>query len=120
MILQILMQVKRRGASASLEQLEQTEPDFASFVLENLSLLHSQLDELGGHRRATRRLYRQFEAFLVVCIESLRTAHLELWKSESKDTPLGAVHPEMTQDHNTDDEIDLHPPYGADDDHPTS
>ena len=118
LILQALMQVKRQGTLPSIQKLEQTEPDMAAFVLENLSLLNTKLQEFGHQPQQTRRLYRQFEAFVVVCIESLRAAHYQLWKSQAQSSPLAELDSQLNDGSPTAEEIDLHPPYDADDPHP--
>jgi hypothetical protein len=65
----------------------------------------------------TRRLYRQFEAFVLVCVDSLRRAHYDIWKRDTIAGPLARLNAEMTDDPPSTDEIELHPPYGADDPH---
>lgn len=65
-----------------MRHLEQTEPDLANFVLETLSLIFQRLSGLGGSPQKTQKAFRQVQTLLIVSIESLRRAHVELWKKQ--------------------------------------
>jgi hypothetical protein len=80
-ILKSLLELQRQGTTTPpLEHLEQVEPDLACYVMETLSDLHHQLLALGAAAKRTRRIYRQVELFVLVCITALRNGHYELWR----------------------------------------
>jgi hypothetical protein len=82
MVLEAQLEVERRGAGAFMRHLEKTEPELANFVLETLSLIYQRLSNLGGSPQKTRRAFRQVQTLLIVSIESIRQAHLELWEKQ--------------------------------------
>lgn len=96
-VLDAVMELRRRGARQALEELEQVEPDLASYLMESLSDVHRQLLALGGPAKASRRLYRDIQSLTLVCITALRKGHYELWRQSDAgsnlDPPGGAEPP---------------------------
>jgi hypothetical protein len=93
MVLEAQMELERRGAAACLQHLEQAEPELANFVLETLSLIYTQLSNLGGSPQKTKRAFRSVQTLLLVSIEALRRGHLELWEKQ-----MGAALGELDPD----------------------
>jgi len=87
-ILQTLLELQRQGSTASLEQLEQLEPDLACFVMERLGEVHRRLLNLGGKPKASQRLYHQIEELILVCIQAQRLSHYQLWQDQQVQGPL--------------------------------
>src|SRR5687768_3576770 len=81
-VLDALSEVRRRGSGRVLEQLEAVEPVLAGHLMEELSLVHQGLLDLGARPRAVRLLVRQAESMAVVLVAALRQAHLRLWQEE--------------------------------------
>jgi hypothetical protein len=87
-ILRSLLQLRRQGSTRMLQDLEQHEPELASYMMENLSLVHQRLSELIGPQRPLRRVQRQIEHLLLVCIDALRQGQYELWRKQNEpETP---------------------------------
>jgi hypothetical protein len=99
MVLEAQLELERRGAGALMRHLEKTEPELANFVLETLSLIYTKLSNLGGTPQQTRKAFRQVQTLLLVSIESLRRAHLELWEKQMGPA-LAELDPDA--DHDTD------------------
>jgi hypothetical protein len=99
MVLEAQLELERRGAGAFMRHLEKTEPELANFVLETLSLIYQRLSSLGGSPQKTRKAFRQVQTLLIVSIESLRRAHLELWENQMG-SALVELDPE--EEHRTD------------------
>jgi hypothetical protein len=78
-VLRSLSQVRRQGLDKAMATLEQVEPDLAGYLMEELSLVHQPLFELGGPAQRTRWLVRRTEALVLVCVSAMRLAHGELW-----------------------------------------
>lgn len=78
-LLSSLRGYERLGATASLQRLEQAEPDLTEHVLEALSRLNSDLFDAGVAPRVSRRIVRRVESMAVVAIAALQAAHAELW-----------------------------------------
>jgi hypothetical protein len=76
------MELLRAGSALALQRLEEKEPDLAEYVLENLSLIHSQLMELGGPLKKTRRAYKQVEKLLLVSLTSQHKGLRRLWEGQ--------------------------------------
>lgn len=72
-VLDAVLAIKRIGIKRALEQLEDAEPELASFVMESLSTVHQQLLALGGRAKPTQRVLREIESIILVCITSLLT-----------------------------------------------
>jgi len=63
-----------------MAELEQVEPELASYVMEELSLVHRDLLTLAGPPKRTARLQKRVELLALTCVTALREAHLELWE----------------------------------------
>jgi len=85
-ILKAVMEHERRGATL-LSELEKLEPDLADFLLERSTGLFHQLAELGLSGRDVRKLHRQAEKTVLVCVMSLRNAHRDLWEKDLSEPP---------------------------------
>ena len=82
MVLQTLMEVRRQGVTAALEHLERIEPHLAEYVMETLSVIHQKLLALGAPARKTQLVYRHVQLLVLVCLQSLRRGHHELWRQQ--------------------------------------
>ena len=90
MILQTLQELTRKGTTPVLEQLEQVEPDLASYLMETLTTIYHQILSLGGSAKKSKRVYRQVQTLAVACIMAMRQGHFELWRKNEgpgDDTP---------------------------------
>jgi len=87
-VLRAISEVRREGTKRVLEHLEQVEPDLASHLMEELSLIHRDLLHTGAKPIRVRRLQRQIESLVLVCVTALRVAHYELWRQQAEGTPL--------------------------------
>jgi hypothetical protein len=85
-ILRAVMEHERRG-SMMLPELEKLEPDLAEFLLERSTTLFHQLAEMGLSGRDVRKLHRQAEKTLLVCVMPLRNAHRDLWEKDLPEPP---------------------------------
>ena len=74
-VLRAVMRLRRQGTDQTLRELETVEPDLASFVMEEFSLLHRGLLALGGPPKRSRRLQRRLEEVVLTCITTMREAH---------------------------------------------
>lgn len=90
-ILRAELMLRRKGLPQILTELEQVEPDLASYAFESLSDVHQQLLHLGGNAKRSRRLFDQIQNLVVTCIESLREGHYQLWQNGQQlpDGPAG-------------------------------
>jgi hypothetical protein len=87
-VLEAMAEVKRRGTWTVLQDLERSEPELASFVFEEFSLLHSRLFKTGANPKQTKILQRQVQRMLAVTITALSVAHRRLWKQDVERMPL--------------------------------
>ena len=71
-VLAALAEVNRRGQWPLLQTLEREEPELSGHVLEELSLVHKTLLESGAPPKVVRRLQRQVQSLVLVCVLSLR------------------------------------------------
>ena len=71
-VLKALSEVRRRGPWPLLQDLETAEPDLAEFVMEEISAIHHTLLESGARPRVVRRLQRQTQSLVRVCVMVLR------------------------------------------------
>jgi len=85
MILQTLQELTRTGTTPILEQLEQVEPDLASYLMETLTTIYHQILGLGGSAKKSQKVYRQVQNLALVCIVALRKGHFELWRQNEPD-----------------------------------
>ena len=86
-VLESVLRLQRDGTHAAMEHLEQTEPDLANYLFETLTTLYHELVALHGGPARTRRVYRQVELMTLVCIQSLRQSHYELWSQQMENPP---------------------------------
>ena len=96
-VLETLMEVERIGPTRAMQRLEQIEPDLMEYVLKNLSQLHHRLLELGGPAKKSRRIFHQVERLALVCVESMRKGHFQLWQTSVEDTPLARLEDARSQ-----------------------
>ena len=88
LILRSLNELNRRGVRRILAELEQVEPALAEHLMEGLSDINRGMLTAGLSPREQRRLYRQVQQLVLVCIMALRKGHYELWKTQ--DAPAEA------------------------------
>jgi hypothetical protein len=79
-VLRAVLRLRRQGSGRAMAELEQVEPDLASYVMEELSLVHRDLLALAGPPKRTTRLQKRVELLAMTCVTALREAHLELWE----------------------------------------
>jgi hypothetical protein len=91
MVLDALLELRRRGRQRAWEELEQVEPDLASYAVETLSVLHAGLLRLGGRAKQTARVLQQAESLVLVCVTALRRGGYEQWRQSAAGTPLVAL-----------------------------
>lgn len=72
-VLDAVLAIKRIGIKRALEQLEDAEPELASYMMESMSTVHQQLLALGGRAKPTQRVFREIESIILVCIKSTLT-----------------------------------------------
>ena len=94
-ILEAMAEIKRTGINPLMEELEATEPDLASFLMEELSLIHKRLLDTSARHKQVQRLQRQVTSLVLVAIRSLRKAHHRLWQEESEGSPLAKLDPDQ-------------------------
>ncbi len=82
-VLRALMRTKRQGTQRAMAELERMEPELAGYLMEELSLLHQKLFELGAPAAKTRWLVRRTESLTLVCIAALRQSHYDLWRQDA-------------------------------------
>ena len=71
-VLAALAQVKRRGHWPLLQELERREPELTHHLLEELSLVHKTLLDSAAPPKIVRRLQRQIQGLILICVLSLR------------------------------------------------
>ena len=85
-ILEAISELKRRGIDSIMQELEATERDLASHIMEEFSLIHQTLTKTGATSRQIRGVIIQVETLVLVSILSLRKAQRRLWKEDSDDS----------------------------------
>ena len=90
-VLRAVMRLRRQGTDQTMRELERVEPDLASFVMEEFSLLHRDLLALGGPPKRSRRVQRRLEEVVLTFATTMREAHHLLWQSAAAGTPLDAL-----------------------------
>ena len=73
-VLKALSEVRRRKHWSLFQELESAEPDLSEFVLEEISALHHTLLQAGVRPRTVRRLQRQVQTLVLVCVLAPRNA----------------------------------------------
>jgi len=71
-VLRALSEVRRRGAWPLIQELDGTEPDLANFLMEELSAIHHTIAKTPAGPKTIRRLQRQVQDLVVVCVLALR------------------------------------------------
>jgi hypothetical protein len=97
-VLQAVLRLRRQGNQRTLQELETLEPDLASFVMEELSLVHRDVLTLGGPPRRSQRLQRRVERLALACVTAMREAHYQLWQTEAAGTPLAELDASIDND----------------------
>jgi hypothetical protein len=95
-ILEALSELKRRGNKTAMAELEAIEPELASHVMEELSLIYQSLSRSQAKTGELRKLYRQIESLVLVSILALRHAQLRLWENDGQDSPPSPPPPDST------------------------
>jgi hypothetical protein len=97
-ILEAIAELKRRGNSVIMQELESIERELASHVMEELSLIYQGLLRTGAKTRLVRKLNEQIEALALVSILALRTAYRRLLEESAEGTPLARIDPPTSAD----------------------
>jgi len=71
-VLDAVLEIKRLGSARALEQLEESEPDLASYAMESLSDIHRRLLSLGGRAKASQRVYHDIQSLVLTCVLAMR------------------------------------------------
>ena len=67
-VLNALSEIRRRKHWPLLQELESAEPQLAEYLLEEISAIHHTLLEAGSPPRIVRRLQRQVQSLVLVCL----------------------------------------------------
>lgn len=94
-VLDAVRHMRRRPQHEVLRELEQTEPDLAEHVMEELSRLHQLLLRTGLTPKQTRRIYQQGQTLALVSIVALRRAYLRLWREQMTGSRLVQLDPSL-------------------------
>jgi hypothetical protein len=86
-VLDCVLHLQHHGTTLAMQQLEQTEPELANYLLETLTTIYHSLGKLHASAAKTRKVYRQLEVMTLVCIEALRRSHAELWQQQIEGPP---------------------------------
>ena len=86
-VLDCVLHLQHHGTTLAMQQLEQTEPELANYLLETLTAIHQNLGNLHAPAAKTRTVYRQVEVMTLVCIDALRRSHAELWQQQIEGSP---------------------------------
>jgi hypothetical protein len=73
-VLMALSEIRRRHQWPLLQELEGAEPDLAEYVLEQISVVHHTLLKTGARPQTVRRLQRQVQELVLVCLLAPRQA----------------------------------------------
>ncbi len=90
-ILEAIAELKRRGNSAILQELESIERELAGHLMEELGLIHQGLLKTGARNKLVRQLNEQIEALALVSILSLRKAYCRLMEESADETPPARI-----------------------------
>jgi len=71
-VLDVVLAIKRIGPARALEQLEEAEPEIASYLMESLSDVHRHVLALGGRGKSSQSVYLDMQAIVLICITALR------------------------------------------------
>jgi hypothetical protein len=86
-ILEGISELKRHGIDSVMDELEAIERELASFVMEELSLIHEKLIETGASAKVIRTLIGQIESMTLVSILALRKALHRLLMNDGEEDP---------------------------------
>ena len=67
-VLNALSVIRRRKHWPLLQELEKEQPDLAEFVLETISAINHTLHQTGVRPRTVRRMQRQVQSLVLVCL----------------------------------------------------
>ena len=90
-ILEAMAELKRRGNSVILQELESIERELASHVMEELSLIYQGLLRTGAKTKLVRKLNEQIESLALVSILALRKAYCRLLEESAEETPPARI-----------------------------
>jgi len=90
-ILEAIAELKRRGNSAIMQDLESIERELAGHVMEELGLIYQGLLRTGTKTKLVRKLNEQIESLALVSILALRTAYRRLLEESAEGTPLARI-----------------------------
>jgi hypothetical protein len=97
-ILEAIAELKRRGNSAILQELESIERELAGHVMEELGLIHQGLLKTGAKNKLVRQLNEQIESLALVSILSLRKAYCRLMEESAEEAPPARIDAPGSQD----------------------
>jgi hypothetical protein len=97
-ILEAIAELKRRGNSVTMQELESIERELASHVMEELSLIYQGLLRTGAKTKLVRKLNEQIESLALVSILALRKAYCRLLEESAEGTPLARIEPPASAD----------------------
>ena len=80
MILQVQLELQRRGSRRVYSVLESTEPDLAEVILEQTTAIYHEILHTGASSKEARRIHHQVETLVLVSILALQKAHAALWE----------------------------------------
>ncbi|MGD0463889.1 MAG: hypothetical protein ABSB74_15490 [Tepidisphaeraceae bacterium] len=90
-ILEAIAELKRRGNSVIMLELESIERELASHVMEGLSLIYRGLLKTGTKTKLVRKLNEQIESLCLASILALRKAYCRLLEESADGTPLARI-----------------------------
>ena len=67
-VLNALSEIRRRKHWPLLQELESAEPELAEYLLEEISAIHHTLLETTSPPKIVRRLQRQVQSLVLVCL----------------------------------------------------
>ena len=79
-ILQVQLELQRRGSRRVYSVLESTERDLAEVVLEQTTAIYHEILNTGASSKEARRIHHQVETLVLVSILALQKAHAALWE----------------------------------------
>jgi hypothetical protein len=88
-VLRAVLRLRRQGMDQIMPELESVEPELASYLMEEFSLVHRDLLALGGPPKRSRRAQRRIENLIVVTVTALREAHHRFWEASVSGSALG-------------------------------
>lgn len=74
-VLDALLELRRLGPKRSLQRLEETDPELASYAMESLSQIHRHLLDLGGPATLTQKSFMRVQSLLLVCVFAMQRAN---------------------------------------------